>query len=130
MVKNDPQELLMPTHDLFRLPSCPLASLLSAICLFECHVFSSLLSMYFFHFTIVLLFLQVIVADLSNVSSMIECGLLSEALDSIRNAVFPGVLPPATYLISLIEYAQQVGLEIPDCTNSHLWLCETKGLYK
>ncbi|XP_027889760.1 SMC5-SMC6 complex localization factor protein 1 [Xiphophorus couchianus] len=52
-------------------------------------------------------FTQAIVADLSNVSSMIECGLLSEALDSIRNAVFPGVLPPATYLISLIEYAQQ-----------------------
>uniref|UniRef100_A0A096LZR6 SMC5-SMC6 complex localization factor 1 n=1 Tax=Poecilia formosa TaxID=48698 RepID=A0A096LZR6_POEFO len=68
---------------------------------------SSLLSIYFFHFTVVLLFLQAIVADLSNISSMIECGLVSEALDSIRSAVFPGVLPPATYLISLIEYAQQ-----------------------
>ncbi|KAM4745408.1 SMC5-SMC6 complex localization factor protein 1 isoform 2-T2 [Anableps anableps] len=50
---------------------------------------------------------QAIVADLSNVSSMIECGLFSEALDSIRSAAFPGLLPPATYLISLLEYAQQ-----------------------
>uniref|UniRef100_A0A096LYQ0 SMC5-SMC6 complex localization factor 1 n=1 Tax=Poecilia formosa TaxID=48698 RepID=A0A096LYQ0_POEFO len=55
-----------------------------------------------------LLFLpSVSLSDLSNISSMIECGLVSEALDSIRSAVFPGVLPPATYLISLIEYAQQ-----------------------
>lgn len=50
---------------------------------------------------------QAIVADLSNVGSMIECGLFSEALDSIRSAVFPGLLPPATYLISLLEHAQQ-----------------------
>ncbi|MEQ2215715.1 hypothetical protein XENOCAPTIV_004770 [Xenoophorus captivus] len=39
---------------------------------------------------------------------MIECGLFSEALESIRSALFPGLLPPATYLISLLEYAQQV----------------------
>lgn len=129
MVRNDPQEL-MPTHDLFRLPSCPLASLLSTIRLFECHVFSPLLPSCFFRFTIVLLFLQTIVADVSNVDRMIECGLFSEALDSIRSAVFPGLLPPAAYLISLLEYAQQVGLELPDCSNSHLLLCEPEGLYK
>ncbi|XP_015228809.1 PREDICTED: SMC5-SMC6 complex localization factor protein 1 isoform X1 [Cyprinodon variegatus] len=50
---------------------------------------------------------QTIVADVSNVDRMIECGLFSEALDSIRSAVFPGLLPPAAYLISLLEYAQQ-----------------------
>uniref|UniRef100_A0A3Q1IKS7 BRCT domain-containing protein n=1 Tax=Anabas testudineus TaxID=64144 RepID=A0A3Q1IKS7_ANATE len=45
--------------------------------------------------------------DFNNVGSMIECGLFSEALDSIRNAVFPGVLPPVPHLSSLLEYAQQ-----------------------
>ncbi|CAK6950132.1 SMC5-SMC6 complex localization factor protein 1 [Scomber scombrus] len=45
--------------------------------------------------------------DFSNVGSMIECGLFIEALDSIRSAVFPGLLPPAQYLVSLLEYAQQ-----------------------
>ncbi|XP_072244231.1 SMC5-SMC6 complex localization factor protein 1 [Leuresthes tenuis] len=50
---------------------------------------------------------QVIVTDFSNVGSMIECGLFAEALDSIRSAVFPGLLPPAAYLVSLLEYAQQ-----------------------
>ncbi|XP_071338732.1 SMC5-SMC6 complex localization factor protein 1 [Trachinotus anak] len=45
--------------------------------------------------------------DFSNVGCMIECGLFAEALDSIKSAVFPGLLPPVTYLISLIEYAQQ-----------------------
>ncbi|XP_008286838.1 ankyrin repeat domain-containing protein 32 [Stegastes partitus] len=45
--------------------------------------------------------------DFSNVGSMIECGLFIEALDSIRSTVFPGLLPPAPYLISLLEYAQQ-----------------------
>ncbi|KAM3610653.1 uncharacterized protein V6R79_006985 [Siganus canaliculatus] len=45
--------------------------------------------------------------DFSNVGSMIECGLFVEALDSIRSAVFPGLMPPAPYLVSLLEYAQQ-----------------------
>ncbi|XP_034726854.1 SMC5-SMC6 complex localization factor protein 1 isoform X1 [Etheostoma cragini] len=45
--------------------------------------------------------------DFSNVGSMIECGLFIEALDSIRGAVFPGLLPPAAYLVSFLEYAQQ-----------------------
>ncbi|KAM9858814.1 SMC5-SMC6 complex localization factor protein 1 [Aulostomus maculatus] len=45
--------------------------------------------------------------DFSNVGSMIECGLFIEALDSIRSAVSPGLLPPAPYLVSLLEYAQQ-----------------------
>ncbi|XP_047448437.1 SMC5-SMC6 complex localization factor protein 1 [Mugil cephalus] len=45
--------------------------------------------------------------DFSNVGTMIECGLFMEALDSIRSTVYPGLLPPAPYLISLLEYAQQ-----------------------
>ncbi|XP_076586290.1 SMC5-SMC6 complex localization factor protein 1 [Chaetodon auriga] len=45
--------------------------------------------------------------DFSNVGTMIECGFFIEALDSIRSAVFPGLLPPAPYLLSLLEYAQQ-----------------------
>ncbi|XP_041642732.1 SMC5-SMC6 complex localization factor protein 1 [Cheilinus undulatus] len=45
--------------------------------------------------------------DFTNVGSMIECGLFIEALDSIRSAVYPGLLPPAAYLVSLVEYAQQ-----------------------
>nr|XP_015827908.2 SMC5-SMC6 complex localization factor protein 1 isoform X2 [Nothobranchius furzeri] len=50
---------------------------------------------------------QAILADFSNVGTMIECGLFVEALDSIRSSAFPGLLPPATYLISLLQYAQQ-----------------------
>ncbi|XP_078141426.1 SMC5-SMC6 complex localization factor protein 1 [Centroberyx gerrardi] len=46
-------------------------------------------------------------ADFNNVGSMIECGLFVEALDSIRSALFPGLLPPAPYLVSLLEYALQ-----------------------
>lgn len=45
---------------------------------------------------------------------MIECGLFSEALDTLRSAVFPGLLPPAAFLISLLEYAQQVGPQLQD----------------
>ena len=45
--------------------------------------------------------------DFSNAGSMLECGLVTEALDSIRSAVFPGLLPPVPYLRSLLEYAQQ-----------------------
>ncbi|KAK2837414.1 hypothetical protein Q5P01_014626 [Channa striata] len=50
---------------------------------------------------------QAVETDFSNVGSMIECGLFNEALDSIRSAVFPGVLPPVPYLSSLLEFAQQ-----------------------
>uniref|UniRef100_A0A1A8FD42 Ankyrin repeat domain 32 n=2 Tax=Nothobranchius korthausae TaxID=1143690 RepID=A0A1A8FD42_9TELE len=50
---------------------------------------------------------QAILADFSNVGTMIECGLFVEALDSIRSSAFPGLLPPATHLISLLQYAQQ-----------------------
>lgn len=57
------------------------------------------------------LFLQATETDFSNVGTMIECGLFTEALDSIRSAVYPGLLPPAPYLVSLLQYAQQVGLE-------------------
>ncbi|XP_056888896.1 SMC5-SMC6 complex localization factor protein 1 isoform X2 [Takifugu flavidus] len=45
--------------------------------------------------------------DFCNIGSMIECGLFMEALDTLRSAVFPGLLPPAPVLIALLEYAQQ-----------------------
>ncbi|XP_024908792.1 SMC5-SMC6 complex localization factor protein 1 isoform X2 [Cynoglossus semilaevis] len=51
--------------------------------------------------------LQATETDFSNVGSMIECGLFAEALDSIRSAVLPGLLPPVAYVISLLEYALQ-----------------------
>ncbi|XP_040012375.1 SMC5-SMC6 complex localization factor protein 1 isoform X2 [Xiphias gladius] len=51
--------------------------------------------------------LQATETDFSNIGSMIECGLFTEALDSVRSAVFPGLLPPVPYLISLLDYAQQ-----------------------
>lgn len=54
--------------------------------------------------------LQATETDFSNVGSMIECGLFAEALDSIRSAVLPGLLPPVAYVISLLEYALQVGI--------------------
>ncbi|CAL8296665.1 unnamed protein product [Gadus morhua 'NCC'] len=46
-------------------------------------------------------------ADFSNVGSMIESGLFSEALDSIRDTLSPGLLPPAVFLVSLLEHALQ-----------------------
>ncbi|XP_068594878.1 SMC5-SMC6 complex localization factor protein 1 [Brachionichthys hirsutus] len=45
--------------------------------------------------------------DFSNIGTMIECGLYSEALDSIRSAMFPDLLLPVPYLASLLEHAQQ-----------------------
>ncbi|XP_056145993.1 SMC5-SMC6 complex localization factor protein 1 [Lampris incognitus] len=50
---------------------------------------------------------QIIVADFTNVACMIECGLFCEALDSIRSELFPCVLPPAPYMVSLLEFAVQ-----------------------
>ncbi|XP_075899970.1 SMC5-SMC6 complex localization factor protein 1 isoform X1 [Nelusetta ayraudi] len=50
---------------------------------------------------------QVTETDVSNVGTMIECGLFAEALDSIRSDMYPGLLPPARYLVSLLEYVQQ-----------------------
>ncbi|CAL8346838.1 unnamed protein product [Lota lota] len=46
-------------------------------------------------------------ADFSNVGTMIESGLFLEALDSIRDTLFPGLLPPAVFLVSLLEHALQ-----------------------
>ncbi|KAK0140446.1 SMC5-SMC6 complex localization factor protein 1 [Merluccius polli] len=46
-------------------------------------------------------------ADFNNLGSMIENDLFSEALDSIRDTLFPGLLPPAVYLVSLLEHALQ-----------------------
>ncbi|XP_034025943.1 SMC5-SMC6 complex localization factor protein 1 isoform X2 [Thalassophryne amazonica] len=50
---------------------------------------------------------QAMETEFINVDSMIQCGLFAEALDSIRGAVYPGLLPPAPYLSSLFGYAQQ-----------------------
>ncbi|XP_056233023.1 SMC5-SMC6 complex localization factor protein 1 isoform X1 [Seriola aureovittata] len=61
--------------------------------------------------------------DFSNVGSMIECGLFTEALDSIRSAVFPGLLPPVPYLISLLEYAQQGNATSVFLRNFQLVMC-------
>lgn len=52
--------------------------------------------------------------DVSNVGTMIECGLFAEALESIRSDMYPGLLPKARHLVSLLEYVQQVGLGRPN----------------
>lgn len=62
----------------------------------------------------VILFPQEGEPDFYNIGSMMECGLFLEALDTLKSAVFPGMLPPAPVLISLLEYAQQVGSELQD----------------
>ncbi|XP_057686991.1 SMC5-SMC6 complex localization factor protein 1 isoform X1 [Corythoichthys intestinalis] len=46
-------------------------------------------------------------AKFCNVGAMIECGLYMEALDTIQNAAFPGIVPPSSYMVSLIKYAQK-----------------------
>ncbi|KAG7481302.1 hypothetical protein MATL_G00065330 [Megalops atlanticus] len=48
---------------------------------------------------------QTVVADFRNVQNMIECGLLTEALQEIQGALFPGLLPPAQVLQSLMQHA-------------------------
>lgn len=53
-------------------------------------------------------------ADFCNIGSMMESGLFMEALDTLRSAVFPGLLPPAPVLIALLEYAQQVRPQLHD----------------
>ncbi|KAK5871315.1 hypothetical protein PBY51_004202 [Eleginops maclovinus] len=63
--------------------------------------------------------------DFSNVGNMIECGLLIEALDSMKSAVFPGRLPPAPYLVSLLGYAQQ-----GQATSSYLRICSRKYFFQ
>ena len=108
-----------------------LFSPLSPVRLLECSVFFSFFFIvYHFRFIIVLSFLQATEMDFSNVGSMIECGLFIEALDSIRSALFPGLLPPVAYLVSLLEYAQQVGPELPDCKSTHLLLRWPQCLHK
>lgn len=78
------------------------------------------------HIPLTLLFLQAADTDFSNVGTMIECGLFTEALDSIRCAVYPGLLPPAPYLVTLLDYAQQVGPQLPHGENSTC--CDTDFL--
>ncbi|XP_072290099.1 SMC5-SMC6 complex localization factor protein 1 [Eucyclogobius newberryi] len=46
-------------------------------------------------------------AEFTQIAAMIECGLFTEALNSIKSGFFPGLLPPAQYLVSLLDYAQQ-----------------------
>lgn len=108
---NDPQELIICFQ--FLLPLCPFFFPLFCPSVVLSPVLSSL-STNLLHFTIVLLFPQECEPDFSNVGSMMECGLFSEALDTLRSAVFPGLLPPAPFLISLLEYAQQVGPKLRD----------------
>uniref|UniRef100_A0A8C6UTZ8 TopBP1/SLF1 BRCT domain-containing protein n=1 Tax=Neogobius melanostomus TaxID=47308 RepID=A0A8C6UTZ8_9GOBI len=48
---------------------------------------------------------QAMDANFSQIATMIECGLVIEALNSM--SLSPGHLPPAQYLVSLLEYAQQ-----------------------
>lgn len=111
---NDPQELLICF--LFLLPLCPFFFPLFCTSVVLSAALSSL-STNLLHFKIVLLFPQESEPDFRNVGSMMECGLFSEALDTLRSAVFPGLLPPASFLISLLEYAQQVGPELQTLIN-------------
>ncbi|KAM3867570.1 SMC5-SMC6 complex localization factor protein 1 [Diretmus argenteus] len=46
-------------------------------------------------------------ADFGSIGCMIECGLFSEALDSIRSSLSSGLLPPLPYLVSMIDHALQ-----------------------
>ncbi|XP_061117005.1 SMC5-SMC6 complex localization factor protein 1 isoform X2 [Conger conger] len=48
---------------------------------------------------------QTVTADFSNVSSLIECGLFTEALEELQGALYPGQLPPALVLESLMQHA-------------------------
>nr|XP_049618154.1 SMC5-SMC6 complex localization factor protein 1 isoform X1 [Syngnathus scovelli]XP_049618155.1 SMC5-SMC6 complex localization factor protein 1 isoform X1 [Syngnathus scovelli] len=45
--------------------------------------------------------------DLSYIGAMIDSGLFIEAMAAIRSEMCPGILPPAPYLVSLVDYAQQ-----------------------
>ncbi|XP_023674067.2 SMC5-SMC6 complex localization factor protein 1 isoform X3 [Paramormyrops kingsleyae] len=47
------------------------------------------------------------VVDFSNVHSLIECGLLTEALEEIQGMLHPGVLPSPQYMCSLMHHALQ-----------------------
>jgi len=51
---------------------------------------------------------QPVEVDFSNVRTMIDCGLFSDALDTIRDSLCPGLLPSAKDLLSLLERALQV----------------------
>ncbi|MFT7813633.1 SMC5-SMC6 complex localization factor protein 1 [Arapaima gigas] len=44
------------------------------------------------------------VVDITNVQSLIECGLLLEALEEIQGMVHPGILPSSQYLCTLMEH--------------------------
>ncbi|KAJ8380552.1 hypothetical protein SKAU_G00013300 [Synaphobranchus kaupii] len=48
---------------------------------------------------------QTVMADFSNVSSLIECGLLTEALEELQGALYPGQLPPVQVFHSLMQHA-------------------------
>ncbi|XP_035234794.1 SMC5-SMC6 complex localization factor protein 1 isoform X1 [Anguilla anguilla] len=48
---------------------------------------------------------QTVMADFSNVDSLIECGLLTEALEELQGALYPGQLPPVQVLHSLMQHA-------------------------
>ncbi|KAJ8285477.1 hypothetical protein GJAV_G00027230 [Gymnothorax javanicus] len=48
---------------------------------------------------------QIVTADFSNVSNLIECGLLTEALEELQGALHPGQLPPVQVIHSLMQHA-------------------------
>ncbi|XP_062310121.1 SMC5-SMC6 complex localization factor protein 1 isoform X1 [Osmerus eperlanus] len=50
---------------------------------------------------------QAVAADFSNVRSLTECGFFTQALEEIQSSVFPGRLPPALLLTSLMQHALQ-----------------------
>ncbi|KAJ8414943.1 hypothetical protein AAFF_G00024660 [Aldrovandia affinis] len=50
---------------------------------------------------------QTDVADFSNMQSLIDCGLLTEALEEMQGALFPGQPPPEQILQSLMHHALQ-----------------------
>lgn len=110
-VTNDPRELFI--RFLFLLSLCPFVFSLfcPSIALSAALLF---LSSNICHYMMVLLFPQESEPDFYNIGSMIECGLFLEALDTLKSAVFPGLLPPAPFLISLLDYAQQVRSELQD----------------
>ncbi|KAI1900406.1 hypothetical protein AGOR_G00049620 [Albula goreensis] len=48
---------------------------------------------------------EIVMADFSNVQSLIECGFLTGALEEIQGALLPGHLPPMQVLQSLMHQA-------------------------
>ncbi|XP_007243962.3 SMC5-SMC6 complex localization factor protein 1 isoform X1 [Astyanax mexicanus] len=50
---------------------------------------------------------QVSTVDFSNVRSLVECGLFSQALEEVESSLQPGVFPPASILHACMQHALQ-----------------------